>query len=220
MEEVDPADGYSIINASETIYLADSGEQSVVTVRFDNAPDGILLIRKVCSVNPSVTLANAEFKITYADGTLIGDSNGIFRTDEHGEIRVPGLKPGKSVIVTETRAPDGYLIDTQSQTVQIKEGRTVSLTFKNQPKGKLIIQKRDSTTGQPLPGAEFRVTTAAGCEVGLDGVIGTSTLTQNGIFTTDGQGEITITNLAPGAYVINEIKAPTGYVMDLSLIHI
>ncbi len=74
-----------------------------VTVRFDNAPDGILLIRKVCSVNPSVTLANAEFKITYADGTLIGDSNGIFRTDEHGEIRVPGLKPGKSVIVTERR---------------------------------------------------------------------------------------------------------------------
>ena len=214
VEEVDPADGYSIINASETIYLADSGEQSVVTVRFDNAPDGILLIRKVCSVNPSVTLANAEFKITYADGTLIGDSNGIFRTDEHGEIRVPGLKPGKSVIVTETCAPDGYLIDTQSQTVQIKEGRTVSLTFKNQPKGKLIIQKRDSATGQPLSGAEFRVTTAAGCEVGLDGVIGTSTLTQNGIFTTDGQGEITITNLAPGAYVINEIKAPTGYVMD------
>ena len=214
VEEVDPADGYSIINASETIYLADSGEQSVVTVRFDNAPDGILLIRKVCSVNPSVTLANAEFKITYADGTLIGDSNGIFRTDEHGEIRVPALKPGKSVIVTETRAPDGYLIDTQSQTVQIKEGRTVSLTFKNQPKGKLIIQKRDSATSQPLPGAEFRVTTAAGCEVGLDGVIGSSTLTQNGIFTTDGQGEITITNLAPGAYVINEIKAPTGYVMD------
>ena len=214
VEEVDPADGYSIINASETIYLADSGEQSVVTVRFDNAPDGILLIRKVCSVNPSVTLANAEFKITYADGTLIGDSNGIFRTDEHGEIRVPGLKPGKSVIVTETKAPDGYIIDTQSQTVQIKEGRTVSLTFKNQPKGKLIIQKRDSATGQPLPGAEFRVTTAAGCEVGLDGVIGTATLTQNGIFTTDGQGEITITNLAPGAYVLTEIKAPTGYVMD------
>ena len=214
VEEVDPADGYSIINASETIYLADSGEQSVVTVRFDNAPDGILLIRKVCSVNPSVTLANAEFKITYADGTLIGDANGIFRTDEHGEIRVPGLKPGKSVIVTETKAPDGYIIDIQSQTVQIKEGRTVSLTFKNQPKGKLIIQKRDSATGQPLPGAEFRVTTAAGCEVGLDGVIGTATLTQNGIFTTDGQGEITITNLAPGAYVLTEIKAPTGYVMD------
>ena len=214
LEEIDPADGYSIIQSSETIYLADSGEQSVVTVRFENMPDGILLIRKVCSVNPSVTLANAEFKIMYADGTLIGDSNGLYRTDENGEIRIEGLKPGKSVVVTETQAPPGYLIDTQSQTVQIKEGRTVSLTFKNQPKGELIIQKRDSATGQPLSGAEFRLTTAAGCEVGLDGVIGDSTLTQNGIFTTDANGEIHITNLAPGAYVITEIKAPTGYVMD------
>lgn len=214
LEEVDPADGYSIIQSSETIFLADSGEQSVVTVRFENMPDGMLLIRKVCDVNPSITLQDAEFKIAYADGTLIGDSNGIFRTDENGEIRISGLKPGKSVVVTETRAPDGFILDTQSQTVQIKEGRTVSLTFKNTPKGALIIQKRDSETNKPLPGAEFRVTTAAGCEVGLNGVIGDSTLTQNGIFTTDSSGEIRITNLIPGAYVITEIKAPEGYVMD------
>lgn len=214
LEEVDPADGYSIIQSSETVYLADSGEQSVITVRFQNMPDGILLVRKVCATTPSVTLPNAEFKVTYADGTLIGDSNGIFRTDENGEIRIEGLAPGKSVIVTEVSAPPGYIIDTQSQTVQIKEGRTVTLTFKNQPKGELIIQKRDSATKQPLPGAEFRVTTAAGCEVGLDGVIGDSTLTQNGIFTTDSNGEIRITNLAPGAYVISEIRSPSGYVMD------
>ena len=214
LEEVDPADGYSIIQSSETVYLADSGEQSVVTVRFKNMPDGNLLIRKVCSVNPSVTLQDAEFKVMYADGTLIGDNNGIYRTDENGEIRIEGLAPGKSVVVTETKAPAGFLIDTQSQTIQIKEGRTVSLTFKNQPKGELIIQKRDSATGKPLPGAEFRVTTAAGCEVGLDGVIGDSTLTQNGIFTTDSNGEIHITNLAPGAYVISELKAPSGYVID------
>ena len=214
LEEVDPADGYSIIQSSETVYLADSGEQSVITVRFENMPDGILLVRKVCSVNPSITLPDAEFKITYADGTLIGDSNGIYRTDENGEIRIEGLAPGKSVVVTETQAPPGFLIDTQSQTVQIKEGRTVTLTFKNQPKGELIIQKQDRSTGQPLAGAQFRVTTAAGCEVGLDGVIGDSTLTQNGIFTTDSAGEIHITNLAPGAYVISEIRSPSGYVMD------
>ena len=214
VEEVDPADGYSIIKSSETVYISDDGVQNVVTVTFDNAPDGLLLIRKVCSVNPSITLQDAEFKVTYADGTVIGDSNGIYRTDENGEIRISGLKPGKSVIVTETKAPDGFIIDTQSQTVQIKEGRTVTLTFKNQPRGKLIIQKRDSISGQPLPGAQFRVTTAAGCEVGLDGVIGTATLTQNGIFTTDSNGEIRISNLAPGAYVLTEIKAPAGYVMD------
>ena len=68
-------------------------------------PDGNLLIRKVCAVNPGVTLQNAEFKITYADGTLIGDNNGIYITDETGEIRIEGLKPGRSVIVTEVKAP-------------------------------------------------------------------------------------------------------------------
>ena len=214
IEEIDPADGYSIINSSETVYLANNGTQSVVTVRFDNSPDGSLLIRKVCSVNPSITLANAEFKIMYSDGTLIGDSNGIYRTDENGEIRISGLKPGKSVVVTEIKAPPGFIIDTHSQTIQIREGQTVTLTFKNQPTGRLVIQKRDSQTNAPLPGAQFRITTAAGCEVGLNGVIGTATVTQNGIFTTDSNGEIHITNLIPGAYVLTEIKAPDGYVMD------
>ena len=84
IEEVDPADGYHIVKASETVYLADSGEQSVVTVRFNNSPDGSLLLRKVCAANPSVTLQNAEFKVAYSDGTLIGDANGIFRSDENG----------------------------------------------------------------------------------------------------------------------------------------
>ncbi len=214
VEEIDPADGYNIIQSSETILLADNGEQSVVTVRFLNSPDGMLLVRKVCSVNPSVTLPGAEFKITYADGTLIGDSNGLFTTDEKGEIRLTGLKPGKSVIVTETRAPAGFIIDSQSQTAQIKEGRVVSLTFRNQPKGAIVVKKVDSATGKPLSGAEFRITTSAGCEVGLNGVIGTSTLTQNGIFTTGSNGEIKVSNLAPGTYVLTELKAPDGYVMD------
>ncbi len=215
IEEVEAADGYNIVKSSETVYLADSGEQSVITVRFNNSPDGSLLLRKVCATNPSITLQNAEFKVTYADGTLIGDSNGIFRSDENGEVRIDGLKPGSSVIVTEVKAPKGFIIDTQSQTIQIKEGRTVSLTFKNQPKGKLVLVKKDSQTGELLSGAQFRITTMAGCEVGLDGVIGTATATQNGIFTTDSQGQITITNLAPGGYILTEIKAPDGgYVID------
>ena len=214
VEEIDPGDGYSILQSSETVYLVDNGEQSVITVHFENLPDGNLLIRKVCSVNPSVTLPDAEFKITYADGSVIGDSNGIYVTDENGEIRIDGLEPGKSVIVTETRAPDGYEIDTQSQTIQIQAGRTVSLTFKNDPRGALIIQKQDRVTGQPLARAQFRVTTASGCEVGLDGVIGDSTLTQAGIFETDANGEIRISNLTPGAYVLTELRAPDGYTID------
>ena len=39
--------------------------------------DALMSAAQVCSVNPSVTLQDAEFKVMYADGTLIGDSNGI-----------------------------------------------------------------------------------------------------------------------------------------------
>ena len=79
VEEIEAADGYNIVKATETVYLADSGEQSVVTVRFNNSPDGSLLLRKVCATNPSVTLQNAEFKVTYSDGSFIGDGNEIGR---------------------------------------------------------------------------------------------------------------------------------------------
>ena len=203
--------GYILDDVPQTVKI-ESNETK--TLEFRNQPTGSLLIRKVCSVNPSVTLANAEFKVAYSDGSLIGDSNGVYRSDENGEVRIEGLTPGRSEVITETKAPAGFLIDTQSQTIVIQAGKTVSVTMKNQPKGQLIVQKRDSATNKPLPGAQFRITTAAGCEVGLDGVIGTSTLTSNGIFTTDSQGEIRISNLVPGAYVISEIKAPDGYVMD------
>ena len=203
--------GYILDDVPQTVKI-ESNETK--TLEFRNQPTGSLLIRKVCSVNPSVTLANAEFKVAYSDGSLIGDSNGVYRSDENGEVRIEGLTPGRSVVITETKAPAGFLIDTQSQTIVIQAGKTVTVTMKNQPRGKLIIQKRDSQTNQVLHGAQFRMTTAAGCEVGLDGVIGTATLTSNGIFATDSQGEIRISNLAPGAYVLSEIKAPDGYVMD------
>jgi len=212
VKEVRAKDGYIMDDVPQTATV-NAGQ--TVTLEFRNQPLGALLVRKVCSVNPSVTLPNAEFKVAYSDGTLIGDSNGIYRSDENGEVRIDGLIPGKSVVVTETRAPAGFLIDAQPQTAVVQAGRTVTITMKNQPRGQLIIQKRDSQTNEVLSGAQFRVTTAAGCEVGLDGVIGDATLTQNGIFTTDSQGEIRITNLAPGAYVLSEIKAPDGgYVID------
>ena len=50
--------------------------------------------------------------------------------------------------------------------------------------------------------------------MGLDGVIGDSTLTQAGIFETDANGEIRISNLTPGAYVLTELQAPEGYTID------
>lgn len=210
--EVKAPDGYLIgKNASRTIQITAGDTQ---TITFANPSTCSLLIKKVCTENPDKMLEDAVFDVRYADGTVVGDSNGVFTTGADGTILITGLEANKAIVVTETKAPDGFAIDTTPQTITTQAGKVVQLTFANAPYGKIIIEKRDSKTNELLPGAEFRVTTAAGCEVGQNGVIGDTNLTSNGIFTTGADGKITITNVRPGNYVITEIKAPDGYLID------
>lgn len=210
--EVKAPDGYLIgKNASRTIQITAGDTQ---TITFANPSTCSLLIKKVCSINTDKMLEGAVFDVRYADGTVVGDSNGVFTTGADGTILITGLEANKAIVVTETKAPDGFAIDTTPQTITTQAGKVVQLTFANAPYGKIIIEKRDSKTNELLPGAEFRVTTAAGCEVGQNGVIGDTNLTSNGIFTTGADGKITITNVRPGNYVITEIKAPDGYLID------
>lgn len=210
--EVKAPDGYLIgKNASRTIQITAGDTQ---TITFANPSTCSLLIKKVCTENPDKMLEGAVFDVRYADGTVVGDSNGVFTTGADGTILITGLEANKAIVVTETKAPDGFAIDTTPQTITTQAGKVVQLTFANAPYGKIIIEKRDSKTNELLPGAEFRVTTAAGCEVGQNGVIGDTNLTSNGIFTTGADGKITITNVRPGSYVITEIKAPDGYLID------
>lgn len=210
--EVKAPDGYLIgKNASRTIQITAGDTQ---TITFANPSTCSLLIKKVCTENPDKMLEGAVFDVRYADGTVVGDSNGVFTTGADGTILITGLEANKAIVVTETKAPDGFAIDTTPQTITTQAGKVVQLTFANAPYGKIIIEKRDSKTNELLPGAEFRVTTAAGCEVGQNGVIGDTNLTSNGIFTTGADGQITITNVRPGNYVITEIKAPDGYLID------
>ena len=210
--EVKAPDGYLIgKNASRTIQITAGDTQ---TITFANPSTCSLLIKKVCTENPDKMLEGAVFDVRYADGTVVGDSNGVFTTGADGTILITGLEANKAIVVTETKAPNGFAIDTTPQTITTQAGKVVQLTFANAPYGKIIIEKRDSKTNELLPGAEFRVTTAAGCEVGQNGVIGDTNLTSNGIFTTGADGKITITNVRPGNYVITEIKAPDGYLID------
>ena len=176
---------------------------SVVEVVFRNYPYGSLLITKVDAVT-NKPLSNAKFKVTTGDGTAVGTGNGVFTTDSNGEILIPNLKPD-SYVVTETEAPEGYVKDTEPQTIQIgTDGGTYKVQFQNQPIGSLVILKKDADNGNPLSGAQFKVTTSKGAVVG----------TNNGIFTTDSNGSITISYLAKDSYIVEEVKAPDGYVLE------
>lgn len=176
---------------------------SVVEVVFRNYPYGSLLITKVDALT-NKPLSNATFQVTTGDGTVVGNSNGMYTTNSDGEILIPNLKPG-SYVVTERIAPEGYACDTKPQTIEIgTDGATYKVHFQNQPMCSLVILKKDADNGNPLSGAQFKVTTSKGDVIGRN----------NGIFTTDSNGSITIPNLEKGSYIIEEVKAPDGYVLE------
>ena len=203
IEEVQAPTNYLISeNSKQQAWLKADGT-SVVEVTFANYPYGSLLITKVDAVT-NKPLSNAKFKVTTGDGTAVGTGNGVFTTDSNGEILIPNLKPD-SYVVTETEAPEGYVKDTEPQTIQIgTDGGTYKVQFQNQPMGSLVILKKDADNGNPLSGAQFQVTTSKGAVVG----------TNNGIFTTNSNGSITIPNLEKGSYIVEEVKTPDGYVLE------
>ena len=69
--------------------------------------------------------------VTTADGTRLGDNNGLYRTDAAGEIILSGVVG--TLVVTETETLPGYVINenTRSQTVVVRPDDTQTLTFFN-----------------------------------------------------------------------------------------
>ncbi len=210
IEEISAPEGFVINDAEQTVYLSGK-DQDVVTVTFGNDKKGSLLIIKKDAVTGE-PLSDVEFLLTNSDGGVIGNSNGKFVTDSAGTIRVDDLEPGMTVIAKETRTRSGYVLDDTPQTIKIKANETMSLEFRNKPKGSLIILKKDSQTGEPLKGVEFKVTTSSG-ELVPDNEGATST---NGIYKTDENGQIALTKLKPGTYVVTEVKTLDEYVLDAS----
>ena len=207
VEELRSDSGHVIDTAPQTAYI--SGKQTdVVELYFGNSPKGSVLIRKIDSVTRE-PLADVEFLVTDSEGTLIGDANGKFVTDSAGSILIEGLLPSATLVVKETKAKDGYVMDTAPQTVKVRAGKTVTLEFRNASFGSLIIQKIDSKTKEPLAGAVFEVKTSSGEYVDTHG----GAVSSNGRYTTDSNGQIVFSGLKPDTYVVTEIEAPDGYVL-------
>lgn len=202
-EEISAPDGYVITDATETVYLSGK-DQDVITVTFGNDKMGSLLIVKKDAVT-GAPISDVEFFITDSDGSVIGNANGKYVTDSAGTIRIDGLTPGMTVIAREVRAKDGYILDDTPQSIKIKRNSVMTLEFRNQPRGGVLVKKVDAVTNAPISDVEFLVTDSDG------NLIGNS----NGKFVTDSAGTFTITDIAPGTtLVIKETRAKAGYILD------
>lgn len=206
-EELESDSGHVIDAAPQSFYI--SGEdQDIVTLYFSNAPKGAVLVKKVSSADNS-PLSDVEFLVTKSDGSVVGDANGKFVTDSTGTFLVEGVEPGTTLVIKETRAKPGYLLDDTPQTVQVKEGQTVTVEFRNQPMGNLIIHKLSSRDKTPLEGVQFKITYADGTYLPDEG----SKLSSNGLYWTNAEGQIVLSGIT-GTVVVTEVESIPGYTID------
>lgn len=206
-EEMESDSGHVIDAAPQSFYI--SGEdQDIVTLYFSNAPKGAILVKKVSSADNS-PLSDVEFLVTKSDGSVVGDANGKFVTDSTGTFLVEGVEPGTTLVIKETRAKPGYLLDDTPQTVQVKEGQTVTVEFRNQPLGNLIIHKLSSKDKTPLEGVQFKITYADGSYLPDEG----GKLSSNGLYWTNAEGQIVLSGIT-GTVVVTEVESIPGYTID------
>ena len=204
VEEVSSDSNHVIDTAPQTVYISGK-QQDVVQLYFGNSPKGALLVKKIDSVTHE-PLSDVEFMVTTADGTVVGDANGKFVTDSAGSFTVSNIVPGTTLVVKEARAKAGYLLDDAPQTATIKAGQTVTLEFRNQPQGSLVINKLDSVTHAPLEGVRFKIVFADGSYVD-DGA-----LSSKGVYYTNKNGQI-ILNVT-GTVIVTEEASIEGYTID------
>ena len=185
-----------------------SGEEDIVTLYFSNAPKGAVLVKKVSSADNS-PLSDVEFLVARSDGSVVGNNNGKFVTDSTGTFLVEGVEPGTTLVIKETRAKPGYLLDNTPQTVQVQEGQTVTVEFRNQPMGNLIIHKLSSKDKTPLEGVQFKITYADGSYLLDEG----GKLSSNGLYWTNEEGQIVLSGIN-GTVVVTEVESIPGYTID------
>ena len=168
-------------------------------------------------------IANTEFKIVNLDtkkdvsfSEINGDkviSKTILKTNENGEILTPQpLRCGNYSLV-EVQSAEGYVLGapinfTISKETNMKNIELVGPTFEmsvtnERITGSMQLTKLDSVTGNALSDATFKITCTKGFKKGE---------TYN--VTTDKSGIANISKLEYGDYRVDEIKAPTGYVLN------
>lgn len=171
-------------------------------------------------------LSGAEFEIrakediVTPDGTVKAKAGTVvdtITTSDKGTAETKKLYLGKYE-VQETKAPEGYLLNTQKypveliyadQTTEIVYG---DVTVPNQPaKGQIEILKKDEETGNLLSGAEFTVTAAEDITT-PDGTVRAEKGTVVDTIVTDTTGIARSKELYLGKYVVKETKQPIGFI--------
>lgn len=149
-------------------------------------------------------------KIDFDTKTPIKDTEFIIMKDEkkiyQGKTNVDGIIELNNLVygiykIKEVMASNGYLLNEMIYEVKIDdENKDVCIEIENElKKGKLVIRKLDSSNGRVISNVEFVI--MRDNEVIYEGV-------------TNEYGEIEIDNLPLGIYIVKEVRASDGYILN------
>ena len=140
-------------------------------------------------------LAGVQFKI-WRDSVLLGD----YTTDENGKITIEKA-PAGTYKVQEVATLKEYILNDKPYEIEHTTDKDTSVTVENTKKPGLSIKKIDAETKKPLKDAVFKMTRANGDVVKED-------------IRTGEDGTAFVEGLDAADYIVTEITAPDGYIID------
>ncbi|WKC57201.1 SpaA isopeptide-forming pilin-related protein [Lactococcus cremoris] len=172
----------------------------------ENEPTKVILKKVGLTIENGKEVKNplqgAEFKVLDSNNQVVSGYEKL-TSDSSGNVTIEKLTPGKYSLV-ETKAPAGYILDSTPIDFELKANEEGIIPDINLEKvnyqGSAQLIKHNSN-GQALSGAIFKV-------IDKDG----NTIQTN--LSSDKDGKVTATGLAPGDYSFVETKAPTGYILN------
>uniref|UniRef100_UPI001E43BDDF SpaA isopeptide-forming pilin-related protein n=3 Tax=Bacillus cereus TaxID=1396 RepID=UPI001E43BDDF len=168
------------------------------------AEKGHLQIKKVDENDENIVLKDAKFDVIDKDNNVVA----TVTTNEKGIAEVKDLPLG-DYFVKEISAPEGYIKVDTTVKVTIDNTNVIELVMKNTKKvenGQFKLLKKDSESGQLLPGAKFDV-------IDKDGKVVETIVT-------DDKGEALSKQLPVGSYTLKEVEAPKGYELSSSSVSV
>lgn len=199
--ETAAAPGYMLNKTPQSFTIVNETKGEVTNVTLNDVVNyqGSAQLTKVDEAGKG--LAGAVFEIINEEGeSLLTD----LISDENGIVEATNLAPG-TYFFKEVTAPEGYLLNSETYEFTVANEATetpmvieVGKATNYQGSAELI---KTNKAGEGLTGAEFKVTNAEGKQVG-------------DVLTSDKDGKLVVENLAPGTYHFEEIKAPTGYILN------
>jgi hypothetical protein len=184
------------------------------------SPTGSLTINKVDKDDNSQKLSKARFAVwRQAEAScdvdiknLPADAKTTGPTGTDGQVKVNDLAYG-TYCVKETTAPDNHKLNDKAQVANISAATpNVILTFEDELVSTITVKKIDESSHDALEGATFVLYVDANNDGKVDS--GDTKYPNNDSATkkTDSNGLAEWTDIPVGHYILQETKAPEGYV--------